>query len=145
MNAINKWDRRFLDMAMLVAGWSKDPRVGVGAVIVSSEKRVISVGFNGFPRGFNDEQTEMYGKRFVLHAEENAIVFAQRDLKGCTLYVAPWPPCLSCTARIIQNGIKRVVTKYSRRMIANNSHFEDFELSLRTLIGEGVELLRIEE
>ena len=51
---VNKWDFRFLDMAKLVASWSKDPSTQTGAVIVAPRKNIIGVGFNGFPRGMYD-------------------------------------------------------------------------------------------
>lgn len=44
----------------------------------------------------------------TLHAEQNAILFAARDLTGCTLYVTH-PPCARCTALLIQAGIREVV------------------------------------
>ena len=48
---MNKWQRRFFDLAALVAAWSKDPSSQVGAVIVDDRKRIVSVGFNGLPIG----------------------------------------------------------------------------------------------
>jgi dCMP deaminase len=111
----NKWDVRFMELAELVASWSKDPSTQCGAVIVDQERRVVSVGFNGFPRG-TDDNPDMYVDRKikylrVQHAERNAILFARRgDLTGCTLYVWPMPPCAQCAGAIIQAGIFRVVT-----------------------------------
>ena len=52
---MNKWDMRFLELAALVATWSKDPSTQVGAVIVDSAKRIVSVGFNGAPRGVQEQ------------------------------------------------------------------------------------------
>jgi len=52
-----KWDRRFLEMAGLVASWSKDPSTQVGAVIVRPNKTIVSVGYNGFPRAVRDDQS----------------------------------------------------------------------------------------
>lgn len=112
---INKWDYRFLEMAKLVASWSKDPSTKVGAVITDSDNRVVSLGFNGFPRGMLDSSLlyrsrELKYKR-ILHAEQNALIFAPRkNLEGCSLYVYPFPPCSSCALEIIQYGIKRVVS-----------------------------------
>ena len=110
---MNKWDTRYIEMAYMVAGWSKDPSTKCGAVITEG-KRLISVGFNGFPQNTNDSP-ELYDYREekyrrVQHSERNAILFAQRNLDGCTMYVVPMPPCSQCAGMIIQSGIKRVVT-----------------------------------
>lgn len=111
---MNKWDKRYIEMALLVASWSKDPSTQVGAVITDSSNRVISLGFNGFPRGC-DDSLEKYNNREVKyrriqHAERNAILFAPRDLTECTIYVVPMPPCPQCAGMIIQAGITRVIT-----------------------------------
>jgi dCMP deaminase len=108
------WDKRFLELAEHVASWSKDPSTKCGAVIADG-KRIVSIGFNGFPTRTRDDQSlyedrpEKY--RRVIHAEQNAMAFSNRDLFGCTLYVWPIPPCSQCAAMIIQRGIFRVVTK----------------------------------
>ncbi len=105
---MNKWDQRFIDLAAFIASWSKDT-TKVGAVIVDDQKRVVSTGYNGFPRGTCDDELPRERKLLrVLHAESNAIDFAYRDITGCTLYVTH-PPCAQCMARIIQTGITRVV------------------------------------
>lgn len=109
---LKKWDMRFLEMARLVGSWSKDPNSKVGAVIIDDERRVISVGFNGFPRGINDD--DRLNRRdeklsIILHAEENAILTARKDLSGCSIYTSPMPPCSKCCSKIIQCGIRRVV------------------------------------
>jgi len=108
-NLMSKWDVRFMQMAELVSAWSKD-ETPVGAVIVDSKNRIISVGFNGLPAGVSDEK-EIYdgSNRVVIHAEMNAMLFAGRDLTGCTIYTAPLPTCAHCAAPIIQSGITRVV------------------------------------
>lgn len=106
---MSKWDKRFLALADLASTWSKDPSTGVGAVVVDQSNRVVSLGYNGFPRGVDDT----YGTREqklmrTIHAEDNAILFAARDLTGCTLYVTHHP-CARCAAKIVQSGIARVV------------------------------------
>ena len=108
---MNNWDYRFLAMAQLVAGWSKDPSSKVGSVIADG-KRIVSLGFNGFPAGTDDDPSIYDDRerkyRRVLHAEQNAMSFAKRDLTGCTIYITH-PPCARCAAQIVQEGIKRVV------------------------------------
>jgi dCMP deaminase len=103
-----KWDMRLIRRAEHVATWSKDI-VQVGAVIYDSKNRPVSEGYNGLPRNLPDE-AEIYAldDRVVIHAEVNAILFAQRDLEGCTIYVSR-PVCALCAALIIQAGISRVV------------------------------------
>jgi dCMP deaminase len=109
---MNKWDSRMLALAKLVATWSKDPSTGVGAVIVDSKHRIVSVGFNGFPRGVSDSDKTLLDReeklRRTIHAEENALLFASRPVEGCIIYVTH-PPCARCAAKLIQAGIVRVV------------------------------------
>lgn len=107
---MSKWDVRFMEMARLVASWSKDPSTKVGAVIADQHNRVVSQGYNGPPRGVEDDpgvdrDTKL---RRTIHAEKNAILFARGDVSDCTLYVTHHP-CGPCAAFIVQAGISRVV------------------------------------
>ena len=108
------WDRRFMAMARLVAGWSKDPSTGCGAVIVDDKRRIVSTGYNGFPAGCEDSPVILADREHrlsrTIHSEVNAILFARRDLTGCSLYVWPMPPCVRCATLIAQSGIARVVS-----------------------------------
>ena len=115
---MSKWSQRFLDLAEHIAEWSHDPRTKVGAVIVDDQKRVVSMGYNGFPRGVNDSD-ERYNDRstkhlFVCHAERNALDNAPHSVQGCTMYV-PLIPCNECAKSIIQNGISKVVSYKTNR------------------------------
>lgn len=105
-----KWDLRFLEVAGLVSSWSKDPSTRVGAVIVN-DRRIISTGYNGFDKFSGDvykDREDKYSR--TIHAEENAILFAdRRDMQGATMYVTMYP-CSLCSAKIVQVGIDRVVT-----------------------------------
>lgn len=110
---MSKWSDRFLALAEHVAEWSYDPSTKVGAVIVDSKNRVVSMGYNGFPRGVKD-LAERYNDReqkhlFVCHAERNALDNAPHSVEGCTMYV-PLLPCNECAKSIIQSGIVKVVT-----------------------------------
>lgn len=107
-----KWDLRFMEMARLVASWSKDPSTKVGAVIVDDDHKVLGLGFNGFARGV-DDSPEAYADRDsklgkVIHAEVNAILNAAAVLQGSTLYISSMC-CSTCAAVVIQSGIKRIV------------------------------------
>ena len=111
---LDKWDGRFMDLANFVAGWSKDPSTQVGAVIANANtKRMVSMGFNGFPAGVEDSEDRLETREIkyemVVHAEANALLFAGPAAEGCTLYVTPLPPCAQCAVLIIQAGISRVV------------------------------------
>jgi dCMP deaminase len=107
------WDLRFLDLAKLVSTWSQDPSTKVGAVITDSDNRIVSIGYNGFPKGIKDDErldNRDLKYKMVLHAEENAILFAKQSLIGCTIYTYPMLPCSNCCAKIIQVGIKNIVS-----------------------------------
>ncbi len=108
-----RWDKRYLELARHIASWSKDPSTKTGAVITDPEGRVVSVGYNGFAKGV-DDSPERYNDRdlkykMIVHCERNAILFAKRDLAGCTLYTWPFMSCSVCAAMVIQAGIKRCV------------------------------------
>ncbi len=111
------WDEYFMGVALLSAERSKDPGTQVGAVIVNPENRIVSVGYNGMPRGCEDDKYpwERSGGMldtkyaFVCHAELNAILnSAFGDLRGCRVYTTLFP-CNECTKAIIQKGITEVI------------------------------------
>ena len=112
----NKWDIRFLQLAEHIAGWSKDPSKKIGAVAVGEKGQILAQGYNGFPRGIEDNidryenREEKY--KLVVHAEMNVIYNASYNgvsLNDSTLYVYGLPVCSDCAKGIIQVGIKRVV------------------------------------
>lgn len=132
-----KWDSRFMDLARLVSTWSKDPSTKVGCVIADEGNRIISTGYNGPPRGVRDDN--YLGDRdtklgVTLHAEHNAILWADRSLVGTTLYVYPFPPCAHCAAQIVQVGIARVV--FHPRHVERWA--DSFELAANLLHDAGV-------
>ena len=105
----SKWDLRFLALAEHVADWSKDESTKVGCCIVDAKRRVVSLGFNGFPAGVNDKVTSREQKlRRTVHAEVNAVSFAARSVEGCVVYVTH-APCSNCAAVLIQHGVREVV------------------------------------
>ncbi len=109
---MNKWDHRFMQLARQVSTWSKDRSTGVGAVIVNDKKKVLSLGFNGFARGVNDDiesrHTRPEKNHYVIHAERNAMDEAETSLVGATIYCTFFT-CATCAHGIIQKGIKKVV------------------------------------
>lgn len=118
-NNVITWDDYFMSIAKLSAMRSKDPNTQVGACIVSPEHRILSIGYNGTPNGFDDINFP-WGRDgdplstkylYVVHAERNAILNyrgSRKDLEGSTIYVDLFP-CNECAKEIIQSGIKRVV------------------------------------
>lgn len=146
MDNVRKWDLRFLDMAKLVSTWSKDPSTQTGAVITNGN-RVISVGFNGFPQNMIDlpenysNREEKYSR--IVHCEMNALLFAEGNTKGCTLYTWPLMSCDRCFVHMAQAGINRFVApKPSADLITRWGEAMD---RVRKYVKEtGVELIEIE-
>ncbi len=110
---MDKWDKRFMDMAKLVSTWSKDPHCKVGAVVVSHDKRQTAFGYNGLPRNIEDTIEILRDRnrknKLIVHAELNALLNASFDTKGCKMYVTKFP-CCNCAQAIIQAGICSVVS-----------------------------------
>lgn len=111
------WDEYFMGIAILSGERSKDPNTQVGACIVGSDNRILSVGYNGFPNGCSDELfpwtregSELETKYpFVAHSELNAILnYRGGSLEGSKLYVSLFP-CNECAKAIIQAGIRTVI------------------------------------
>lgn len=111
------YDQMFIEMAMLVAKKSKDRSTKVGCVIVSQDNVVLATGFNGFPRGINDDVEERHERpakySWTEHAERNAVFNAARHgvkLLGAKAYLNWSPhPCAECTRALIQAGIVEVL------------------------------------
>lgn len=107
----DKWPVRFLRLSLEVSTWSKDPSSKVGCVIADLEHRIVSIGFNGFAKDIRDsaERLEDRATRLALtlHAEDNAILFAQSPLLNTHLYCTHLP-CAHCASRITQVGISEV-------------------------------------
>lgn len=107
------WDPRFMQLALQARSWVKGPDLGVGACVVSMDRRGLSLGFSGLPRGMRDEELRITTPEFkdhhMVHAELNAILNAGRSVSGWTLYATACP-CSHCAAAAIQAGIMRVVS-----------------------------------
>jgi len=137
-----KWDIRFLELAKHISGWSKDPSTKVGCVVVGEDREIRSTGFNGFPRGINDDEERLTDRSqkypLICHAEENAIMHAARigiSLKGSTAFVT-WPPCSRCARSLIQAGIKEIV--YPETKEIPERWMEDFTISTGMLLEAGI-------
>lgn len=136
---MDKWDKRFVEMARIISGWSSCYRNGrqIGCVIVK-DKRIMTTGYNGAPAGIGtcvergvclrDKMGIASGTRmeicYAVHAEQNAIIQAARlgvSIDGATLYCTH-QPCSLCAKMIINAGIKRVVYE--------NGYPDEFTLTL---------------
>lgn len=114
------WDEYFMGVAKLSAMRSKDPSTQVGACIVSQDNKILSMGYNGFPKGCSDdefpwgkehEQEDPYNSKYyyTTHSELNAILnYRGGSLEGTKLYVTLFP-CNECAKAIIQAGIKTLI------------------------------------
>ena len=149
---MDKWDHRFMQMALTVAGWSSCYQTNrqVGAVVVK-DKRIMTTGYNGAPSGIQSckDKGECMRKKlnipsgtqhelcYAVHAEQNAIIQAARQgisIENATLYCTH-QPCVICAKMIINSGIRRVVYK---------DGYPD-EFSLRLFSEAGVTVDRFEE
>lgn len=105
------WNKRYIELAQLVALWSKDPTTKVGAVAIGLDPRNIALGFNGFPPGINDDDRlhdRAIKHRLIQHAERNVLDNARFDLTGATIVTTRFP-CHGCAKSIVTRGIVRVV------------------------------------
>ena len=125
-----------MGVSLLAGMRSKDPNTQVGACIVSEDNKILSMGYNGFPKGCSDDEfpweregDELETKYpFVTHSELNAILnYRGGSLEGAKIYVSLFP-CNECAKAIIQSGIKTIVydsdkyanspgTRASKRML----------------------------
>ena len=147
-----KWHRRFMEVAFLVASWSKDTSTKTGAVVVGPDREIRATGYNGLVRGVDDDKPERMERPtkydFFEHAERNAIYNAcltGTSLKGCILY-ATHTPCTDCARAIIQSGIKMVVTNplEKRNDIKDNTWRDKLEYSRQMFEEAGVEYIELE-
>ena len=111
----NEWDKRWIDLCKLVASWSKDRSTKVGAVIIDKRNIILSLGWNGFPKGIKDNIDERHERpvkyKWIEHAERNAIYNAVSNginLADSRIYIQ-WYPCSDCARAIIQSGISEII------------------------------------
>ncbi len=140
------WDEYFMGIALLSSQRSKDPNTQVGACIVSKDNRILSIGYNGAPRGLNDDMMkwDREGKfldtkyAYVCHGELNAILNYRGNLEGSKIYVGLFP-CNECAKAIIQSGIKEVIYKEDKyadsdNVIASKMMFDSCGVTYRQYI-----------
>ena len=148
---MDKWDKRFMEVASLIATWAScyQPDRKIGAVIVKN-KRILTTGYNGAPAGIRTcvERGECMRKKqgiasgtrhelcYAIHAEQNAIIQAARygiNITGASIYVNT-QPCVVCAKMIVNSGISRVVYRegypdeFARQMLLEGGvKLEKFE------------------
>ncbi|WP_440053337.1 deoxycytidylate deaminase [Pseudoalteromonas sp. T1lg65] len=146
--ALISWHSMFMGVALLASARSKDSRTRNGACIVTSDKKIVGVGYNGLPRGCNDndegywhddDTDPLYSRHsYIVHAEVNAILNCTTlPLTGATIYTTQFP-CPSCAQSIIQTGIKEVIflnkkTHHERKISAVEKMFLDADIKLEKL------------
>jgi dCMP deaminase len=121
-----KWHARYLEIARVVAAWSKHPEFQVGAVAIGDYGQVLSTGYNGWPRNITGEEQFREGESWragwqdaggikdpslTIHAEANVIYNASLtgvSLARSTLYVYPMFPCVECAKALVQVGVGQI-------------------------------------
>ena len=139
------WDEYFMGLAHLSALRSKDPNTQVGAAIVDENHRVVSVGYNGLPKGCSDDEfpwdreggTLDTKYAYVVHAELNAILNSKWPVTGCTIYVSLFP-CNECAKAIIQSGISEIVYESDKYAEEDNT-----VASKKMLTAAGIKLRKL--
>ena len=129
------WENYFMELAKLSALRSKDPNTQVGACLVDSDNKIVAIGYNGLPKGMNDDEfswksPEKYS--YVVHAEANALVNANdfKSIRGSRLYVTRFP-CNECAKLLVQLGVGEVI------YLDDKYHDEDFMCISRDILTQG--------
>lgn len=140
------WDTLFMNMCYLIALKSKDRSTKVGAVIVDKKNRIVSLGYNGFPREVDDDMDSRHERPnkyfFTEHAERNAIFNSRENLDGCKIYVNMYP-CADCARAIIQMGISEVIINDKFANIMNVKWSDSGIASLEMLKEAGISIRHI--
>jgi dCMP deaminase len=143
----HRWHERFIKLAHEVAEWSKDPSTKVGCVLVKN-KRVISTGYNGFPKGISDSFDRLMDREqkyeMTVHAEINAITTAALhgvSTEGSTAYIT-FNPCSRCSAVLINAGIDSIYVSTANDIPTR--WLENFILASKMLAEAGVEYQTID-
>lgn len=144
------WDEFYLDMADVIAARSKDRSAKIGAVLVK-DNAVISMGYNGFPRGVNDDVEARHARpakyAYTEHGERNAIFNAARAgtvTLGSTMYTQG-VPCADCSRAVIQAGVSRLVARWQANEKIFPGWIESCRVGREMLEEAGVEVVVIEK
>ena len=138
-NPLINWHSMFMGVALLASARSKDAKKRNGACVISTDNKIVGVGYNGLPRGCSDDDPEYWSDKdddaylsrhsYIVHAEVNAILnCVVLPLTGCTIYTTQFP-CPRCAQSIIQVGIARVVYLDKKPHQTGNNNASDKMLS----------------
>lgn len=143
----HKWDAFFMSIALVTSLKSKDTNTKVGAVLVDNEQHIIGTGYNGFPRGIDDDALPMERTGewldtkypYVVHAELNCIINSIMSAKGSSMYCTLFP-CNECAKALIQAGVRRIVYLWDKH------HDDDaYKASRKLLSMAGIIIEQIDE
>lgn len=141
-----EWDAFFMDMARRVGDLSKDPDRKVGAVLVSPDRRQMSIGFNGFPPDIEDLPSLLADRDFKLanmvHAEDNCLRQSPFPTDGCTVYVTRFP-CLPCACKLRDAGVSRLVAP--RPDLGHARWGKSWTVATAVLLGANIQVTYMEE
>jgi dCMP deaminase len=139
------WMERYFRIAKEVSTWSKDPSTRVGAIVVGKYGQILTQGFNGFPRGINDDPMLLMDReaklKRMIHAEMNCIFngsLSGVSLAGSTMYVYGMPVCSGCALSIIQSGIHGVHAMFDGESERAKRWQDSHELTKSLLLEAGV-------
>ena len=134
-----------MGLAFLSSMRSKDPSTQVGACIVDEDRKIIGIGYNGFPMGSSDDNMPWNKEGdfletkypYVVHAELNAILNSIKSLKNSIIYVTHFP-CNECAKAIVQSKISRVIYLSDK-----HKDKDSFKASKRILENAGIKIEKI--
>lgn len=137
------WDSYFLDMAALASTRSPDEQTKCGCVIVDKQNKILSQGYNGFPRGLNDEElptTRPDKYPWMIHAEVNALLNCNASLHKAKAYITT-NPCFNCLVLMWQAGIDEVVysTDGDKPHMIDNEEYKTLAKRFIDMSGMGIE------
>lgn len=138
-----EWTDFFLGLAQVVSLRSHDENTKHGALLCDQDHRILSLGYNGLPRGVNDDEwptTRPHKGPFMCHAEENSVLNSNGPVRGSDAYVTGWP-CLNCLKTLWQSGIKRVFYRSDRSYRRLEEEREQRDFFIRHT---GIEMVTVE-
>lgn len=141
-----EWDAFFYAIAQKTASLSKDPYRQVGALLVSPDRRQLSMGFNGFPPSVPDLPELLHDRDFkhmnMVHAEDNCLRQAPFPSVNCSIYVTCFP-CLDCAKLLVSAGIRRLVAPAPD--LTHHRWAESWQLAKWTLWTGGIDIIHPKE
>lgn len=134
------WHHYFMNIADVVKTRSLDTKTKVGAVLVSlKDKRIISTGYNSVCSGMNDVSIDWSDRervhQIVIHAETNAILYAQSKYEDAILYTT-LSPCKDCIKLLSATKIRKIIYKDS---------YKDIDISRELCNYFKIELIHIDK